>query len=165
MCRSLRARPGYPQKHRSKAPGPTQRRCGQQHTPRPLDPPVRSHLATGSLPYWQKRRPRFRSQRLKSIAEKQRDIAERRRFAQDKSLAAKELLDRSEFSAAIKMLEGALGQLPGEPNLEALLSLARAESERRSQDQESLAAKEARSGYAADAGGPAAGGDPARSAR
>ncbi len=82
-------------------------------------------------------------QRLKSIAEKQRDIAERRRFVQDKSLAAKELLDRSEFSAAIKMLEGALGQLPGEPNLEALLSLARAESERRSQDQESLAAKEA----------------------
>jgi len=82
-------------------------------------------------------------QRLKSIAEKQRDIAERRRFVQDKSLAAKELLDRSEFSAAIKMLEGALNQLPAEPNLEALLSLARAESERRSQDQESLAAKEA----------------------
>jgi hypothetical protein len=82
-------------------------------------------------------------QRLKSIAEKQRDTAERRRFVQDKSLAAKELLDRSEFSAAIKMLEGALSQLPAEPNLEALLSLARAESERRSQDQESLAAKEA----------------------
>jgi len=57
-------------------------------------------------------------QRLKSIAEKQRDIAERRRFVQDKSLAAKELLDRSEFSAAIKMLEGALNQLPAEPNLE-----------------------------------------------
>ena len=82
-------------------------------------------------------------QRLKSIAEKQRDIAERRRFVQDKSLAAKELLDRSEFNAAIKLLEGALNQLPAEPNLEALLSLARAESERRSQDQESLAAKEA----------------------
>ena len=82
-------------------------------------------------------------QRLKSIAEKQRDIAERRRFVQDKSLAAKDLLDRSEFSAAIKMLEAALNQLPAEPNLEALLSLARAESERRSQDQESLAAKEA----------------------
>ena len=82
-------------------------------------------------------------QRLKSIAEKQRDIAERRRFVQDKSLAAKDLLDRSEFGAAIKMLEAALNQLPAEPNLEALLSLARAESERRSQDQESLAAKEA----------------------
>ncbi len=74
-------------------------------------------------------------QRLKSIAEKQRDIAERRRFVQDQSLAAKELLDRSEFAAAIKMLEAALQQLPAEPNLEALLSLARDESERQSQDQ------------------------------
>jgi serine/threonine protein kinase len=82
-------------------------------------------------------------QRLKAIAEKQRDVAERRRFVQDKSLAAKELLDRSEYGAAIKMLEAALNKLPAEPNLEALLSLARAESERRSQDQETLAAKEA----------------------
>jgi serine/threonine protein kinase len=82
-------------------------------------------------------------QRLKSIAEKQRDVAERRRFVQDQSLAAKELLDRGEFSAAIKMLEAALTKLPTEPNLEALLALARTESERQSQDQESLAAKEA----------------------
>ena len=82
-------------------------------------------------------------QRLKSIAEKQRDIAERRRFVQDQSLAAKELLDRSDFGAAIKMLEAALHKLPAEPNLEALLALARTESERQSQDQESQAAKEA----------------------
>jgi serine/threonine protein kinase len=82
-------------------------------------------------------------QRLKSIAEKQRDIAERRRFVQDQSLAAKELLDRSDFSEAIKLLQSALQKLPAEPNLEALLSLARIESERQSQDQESLAAKEA----------------------
>ena len=82
-------------------------------------------------------------QRLKSIAEKQRDVAERRRFVQDQSLAAKELLDRGEFSAAIKMLEAGLAKLPTEPNLEALLALARTESERQSQDQESLAAKEA----------------------
>ena len=82
-------------------------------------------------------------QRLKSIAEKQRDVAERRRFVQDQSLAAKEWLDRGEFSAAIKMLEAALTKLPAEPNLEALLALARTESERQSQDQESLAAQEA----------------------
>ncbi len=81
--------------------------------------------------------------RLKSIAEKQRDVAERRRFVQDQSLAAKELLDRSEFGAAIKMLEAALTKLPAEPNLEALLALARTESERQSEDQQSLAAKEA----------------------
>ena len=46
-------------------------------------------------------------------------------------------------SAAIKMLEAGLTKLPTEPNLEALLALARTESERQSQDQESLAAKEA----------------------
>ena len=74
-------------------------------------------------------------------------------------------MDRSEFSAAIKMLEAALNQLPAEPNLEALLSLARAESERRSQDQESLAAKEASDRLLLQTqGGPAAGGDTARSA-
>jgi len=82
-------------------------------------------------------------QRLKSIAEKQRDIAERRRFVQDQSLAAKELLDRSEFSAAIKLLETALQKLPAEPNLEALLALAKTESERQSEDRESQAAQEA----------------------
>jgi hypothetical protein len=82
-------------------------------------------------------------QRLKAIAEKQREVAERRRFVQDQSLAAKELLDRGDFGAAIKRLETALTKLPAEPNLEALLTLARTESERQSQDRESLAAKEA----------------------
>jgi hypothetical protein len=82
-------------------------------------------------------------QRLKSIAEKQRDIAERRRFVQDQSLAAKELLDRSDFSTAIKLLETALQKLPAEPNLEALLALAKTESERQSEDRESQAAQEA----------------------
>ena len=82
-------------------------------------------------------------QRLKSIAEKQRDIAERRRFVQDQSLAAKKLLDGSDFAAAIKILETALQKLPAEPNLEALLALARTESERQSEDQQSQAAQEA----------------------
>jgi eukaryotic-like serine/threonine-protein kinase len=82
-------------------------------------------------------------QRLKSIAEKQRDIAERRKFVQDQSLAAKESLDRADFSAAIRILEAALQKLPAEPNLEALLALARTESEQQSEDQQSLAAQEA----------------------
>jgi Protein kinase domain len=82
-------------------------------------------------------------QRLKSIAEKQRDIAERRRFVQDQSLAAKELLDRADFSAAIRLLEAALQKLPAEPNLDALLTLARTESEQQSEDQQSQAAQEA----------------------
>jgi hypothetical protein len=82
-------------------------------------------------------------QRLKSIAEKQRDIADRRRFVQDQSLAAKELLDRADFVAAIRILEAALQKLPAEPNLEALLALARTESEQQSEDQQSQAAQEA----------------------
>ena len=81
--------------------------------------------------------------RLKSIAEKQRDIAERRRFVQDQSLAAKELLDRADFSEAIRILEAALQKLPAEPNLEALLALARTESEQQSVDLQSQAAQEA----------------------
>ncbi len=82
-------------------------------------------------------------QRLKSIAEKQRDIAERRRFVQDQSLAAKESLDRGDFSAAIRILEAALQKLPAEPNLEALLALARTESEQQSVDRQSQALQEA----------------------
>ncbi|MDX6463547.1 MAG: eukaryotic-like serine/threonine-protein kinase, partial [Acidobacteriaceae bacterium] len=82
-------------------------------------------------------------QRLKSIAEKQRDIAERRRFVQDQSLAAKELLDRADFSAAIRILEAALQKLPAEPNLEALLAVARTESEQQSVDRQSQAVQEA----------------------
>jgi hypothetical protein len=82
-------------------------------------------------------------QRLKSIAEKQRDIAERRRFVQDQSVAAKELLDRADFSAAIRILEAALQRLPAEPNLEALLALARTESEQQSVDRQSQAVQEA----------------------
>ncbi len=82
-------------------------------------------------------------QRLKSIAEKQRDIAERRRFVQDQSLAAKESLDRADFSAAIRILEAALQKLPAEPNLEALLALARTESEQQSVDRQSQAVQEA----------------------
>ena len=82
-------------------------------------------------------------QRLKSIAEKQRDIAERRRFVQDQSLAAKELLDHQDFAAAIALLEAALQKLPAEPNLEALLALARTESEQQSVDRQSQARQEA----------------------
>jgi hypothetical protein len=82
-------------------------------------------------------------QRLKLIAEKQRDIAERRKFVQDQSLAAKESLDRADFSAAIRTLEAALQKLPAEPNLEALLALARTESEQQSVDRQSQAVQEA----------------------
>jgi Protein kinase domain/PEGA domain len=81
--------------------------------------------------------------RLRSIAEKQREVAERRRFVQDQSLAAKELLDSYDFADAIKLLQAALQKLPAEPNLEALLQLARTEADRQSDDRRSRAAREA----------------------
>ena len=62
---------------------------------------------------------------------------------QDQSLAAKESLDRADFSAAIRILEAALQKLPAEPNLEALLALARTESEQQSVDRQSQAVQEA----------------------
>jgi serine/threonine protein kinase len=81
--------------------------------------------------------------RLRSIAEKQREVAERRRFVQEQSLAAKELLDSYDFGDAIKLLQAALQKLPAEPNLEALLQLARTEADRQSDDRRSRAAREA----------------------
>lgn len=68
--------------------------------------------------------------RLRAISEKQRDIAERRRFVQDQTLAVKNLTDQGRMTEAIATLSFALKQYPGEPNLESLLASTRAESER-----------------------------------
>ncbi len=68
--------------------------------------------------------------RLRAISEKQRDIVERRSFVHDQSLAVKVLCDDGEFAEAIRVLTGALEKYPGEPNLESLLALTKAEMER-----------------------------------
>ena len=49
-------------------------------------------------------------QRLKSIAEKQRDIAERRRFVQDQSLAAKELLDHARLRCSYRVTRSSVAK-------------------------------------------------------
>jgi hypothetical protein len=63
--------------------------------------------------------------RLKSIAEKQKGIAERRKFVQDQSLAAKELIEAGDLESAVKLLESGLSRIPAEANFEALLAQAR----------------------------------------
>ena len=80
--------------------------------------------------------------RLRSISEKQRDIAARRRFVQDESLAVKILTDQGSLTEAIATLSLALKKYPGEPNLESLLALTRAEAERVRQEREEAARRE-----------------------
>jgi tetratricopeptide (TPR) repeat protein len=63
--------------------------------------------------------------RLRAIAERQKSIAERRRFVQDQSLAARELIESGNLDAAIKLLEKGLSKIPAEPNFETLLARAR----------------------------------------
>jgi len=80
--------------------------------------------------------------RLRSISDKQRDIAARRRFVQDESLAVKILTDQGRFAEAIATLSLALKKYPGEPNLESLLALTRADAERLRQEREEAARRE-----------------------
>jgi len=80
--------------------------------------------------------------RLRSISDKQRDIAARRRFVQDESLAVKILTDQGRLAEAIATLSLALKKYPGEPNLESLLALTRAEAERLRQEREEAARRE-----------------------
>ncbi len=80
--------------------------------------------------------------RLRAISEKQRDIAERRRFVQDQSLAVKILTDQGRLAEAIETLSLALKKYPGEPNLESLLALTRAEVDRVRQEREEAARRE-----------------------
>ena len=80
--------------------------------------------------------------RLRSISEKQRDIATRRKFVQDQSLAVKILTDQGRLAEAIETLALALKKYPGEPNLESLLALTRGEAERVHQEREEAARRE-----------------------
>ena len=80
--------------------------------------------------------------RLRSISDKQRDIAARRRFVQDESLAVKILTDQGRIAEAIATLSLALKKYPGEPNLESLLALTSAEAERLRQEREEAARRE-----------------------
>jgi hypothetical protein len=63
--------------------------------------------------------------RLRTIAEKQKGIAERRKFVQEQSLAAREMIEAGDLDGAIRLLDSGLVKIPAEPNFEALLAQAR----------------------------------------
>ncbi len=81
--------------------------------------------------------------RLRAISEKQRDIAERRRFVHDQSLAVKALTDGDKLYDAVQVLTEALRKFPGEPNLESLLAITKAAIERQQFEREEAARKKA----------------------
>jgi tetratricopeptide (TPR) repeat protein len=81
--------------------------------------------------------------RLRSISEKQREIAERRRFVNEQSLAVKALNERGKLEEAIQVLTAALQKCPGEPNLESLLANTRAELERQKFEREEAERRQA----------------------
>jgi serine/threonine protein kinase len=74
--------------------------------------------------------------KLKDLAESQHKIKERRRFVEQQSILARRSVDEGTYEAAIRGLQAALQQCPGEPNLEALLSLTRLEHERKCKEEE-----------------------------
>ena len=68
--------------------------------------------------------------RLRAISEKQRDIAERRRFVNEQSLAVKALSEQGKLQEAVQLLTQGLAKYRSEPNLESLLANTRLEIER-----------------------------------
>ncbi len=68
--------------------------------------------------------------RLRAISEKQRDIAERRRFVNEQSLAVKALSEQGKLQEAVQLLTRGLAKYRSEPNLESLLANTRLEIER-----------------------------------
>ncbi len=68
--------------------------------------------------------------RLRAISEKQRDIAERRRFVNEQSLAVKALSEQGKLQEAVRLLTQGLAKYRSEPNLESLLANTRLEIER-----------------------------------
>ena len=81
--------------------------------------------------------------KLKGIAERQRDITRRRSYVQEQSLAIRQLMDREDPDAAVRLLEEALRTYPNEPNLEKLGVHIRAELGRLKEKREKLAQQEA----------------------
>src|SRR5581483_6438407 len=56
--------------------------------------------------------------KLKGMAEKQRESAEKRKFLEEQTSAARQLLDKGEAQKALEILEKALQKVPGEPRLQ-----------------------------------------------
>jgi len=73
--------------------------------------------------------------KLKAIADKQKDAAERRKFIDEQMAAARKLLDVGKASEAQALLEKAAQKSPGESRLQSLLAIVRDSAEREKTEQ------------------------------
>jgi serine/threonine-protein kinase len=73
--------------------------------------------------------------KLKAIADKQKDAAERRRFIDEQMAAARKLLDGGKAGEALQLLERAAQQAPSEARLQSLLAIVRDSAEREKAEQ------------------------------
>ncbi len=62
--------------------------------------------------------------KLRDLAQSQKEAAETKSFVRENLAGAREILNAGDATGAIKVLEDALRKVPGNPNLESLLSMA-----------------------------------------
>ena len=74
--------------------------------------------------------------KLHQLAKRQCELIARRRAVDEASVGARRLVDADRSDEAIAILEQALRSFPNDPNLETLLTITRAESERNRQENE-----------------------------
>src|SRR3954469_25673432 len=68
--------------------------------------------------------------KLKALADKQRDAAERRKFIDEQMAVARKLLDGGRAGEALALLEQAAQKVPGESRLQSLLAIVRDSADR-----------------------------------
>ncbi|HSE47956.1 MAG TPA: protein kinase, partial [Terriglobales bacterium] len=73
--------------------------------------------------------------KLKAIAEKQKDAAEKRKFLDEQMSAARKLLDAGKAGDALALLEKAAQKAPSESRLQSLLAIVRDSAEREKTEQ------------------------------
>jgi serine/threonine-protein kinase len=73
--------------------------------------------------------------KLKALADKQRDAADRRKFVDEQMAAARKLLDASKAGEALALLEQAAQRVPGEARLQSLLAIVRDSADRERNEQ------------------------------
>jgi eukaryotic-like serine/threonine-protein kinase len=74
--------------------------------------------------------------KLKTIAEKQRETDERRRFLEEQMGEARKLLDAGHAGDALSVLEAALRKNPGDKRIQSLLAIVRENAEREHLEQQ-----------------------------
>lgn len=68
-------------------------------------------------------------QKLKTLADRQREAGEKKKFVEEQISAARKLLDAGKSAEAQAILEGALRKVPGDARLRSMLGLARESAE------------------------------------